>query len=143
MEKVASLRAYHGGVGRWIPPELHVSKLPSFPCDQYQVSPLRQLWGSHDFDYAVLATSFFAPQARRCGMCHDVATNRLHRWTRKHAGTVQVGCNNLICDDDSHSKFVCQALQTTQKLTQLDLTSSQLSPAAISVAVMVMAEYGR
>jgi hypothetical protein len=59
----------------------------------------RQGWGGNYFCCPVLAPPLLEPQPCCARMRHYVAPNWLHAWARKHAASIQVGCDHLESPD--------------------------------------------
>ena len=59
-------------------------------------------------------------------MCYDVPSYRFFSIAREHASAIDLS-NDLVRNDDSHLKFIGDALQGTHELSEMHLTRRELS----------------
>lgn len=63
-------------------------------------------------------------------MRNDVTADRLLCFTCEHGATIYLG-HDLVRDDDCHAELVGNSLQRAQELTEMHLTSRQLTSTAV------------
>ena len=66
---------------------------------------------------------------RSASMRHDISTDGF-QWIFREHSAVRI-CNHLVCNDNSHSKFVGELLESSQELSQILLSSGEFSSSCV------------
>lgn len=92
---------------------------------------LRQAWTVIYFTNSRIASTLPQTEPRSRRVRHNVAANRLLGVRIEHGGRSVHRCNHLIGHHYCNSELVRQPQQTTQEASEMHLSGSQLSSAAV------------